>query len=47
MRPILQILPAFIWLWLVRRYGERMTFHGQTTASYANGVAVIYRENAK
>ena len=28
MRPILKLLPAFVWLWIVKRHAERCTVYG-------------------
>ncbi|MBY3756741.1 hypothetical protein [Azospirillum formosense] len=44
MRPILRLLPACIWLWLVRRHAERATISGKFTVHVAGDAAICFRE---
>lgn len=41
MRPWTKLLPAFVWLWLVRRHGERMPLPAGTVGMHAGGGTLI------
>lgn len=43
MRPVLQLLPAFLWLWLVKRHAQRHAIHSRVVASDAGcGIGIIF-----
>lgn len=43
MRPILKLLPAFLWLWIVKRHTQRCAIHSSVIVSdVGGGMGVIF-----
>lgn len=46
MRPILKLLPAFIWLWIVKRHAQQSTIHSSVIVrDVGGGIGVIFPTN--